>query len=55
MMMALRESNSLKPIMQCKKAIKRQQCAGIGKVAPQARTIPTIPTCEDVAETVVLF
>jgi len=52
MMMALRESNSLKQIIPCQKAIYRQRCSGIGSVAPQARMIPT---CKEETEILLRF
>jgi len=50
--MALWESDSSKPIMECNKAMKRQQCSGIASVAPQAWTIPT---CKIAAEILFSF
>jgi len=46
------ESNSSKPIIQYKKALKERQRSGFGRVAPQAKTIPT---CENEAEILLLF
>jgi len=43
------------PIIQYEKAIKGQQCFRIAWTAPQARTIPTIPTFKEEPEIFVLF
>jgi len=48
-------SNSWNPIIQYKKAMKRQQYFGMERSAPQTRTIPTVPTCEEEAEILLLF
>jgi len=46
------ESNSAKPIIQYKKAIKEQQSSSFERVAPEAQTIPT---CENESEILLLF
>jgi len=48
-------SNFWNPIIQPMKAIKRQQCFGLERTSPQAGTMPTIRTCKEETEILLLF